>query len=167
MKKINYIFAFRTPLMLAVLVTICILMVFSIQKEVRPQEFIPSADGKLRNPTFAEAVWFMQNDTVSDRIYTDSYTCLNFSVDTANNAIEAGIMCFPTVIIKGDTAHAVVAFHTTDFGMQYFEPQNDKIIDPMESDYDILSKSQLEWLTAITLGIAAISFCWDYYFVKK
>lgn len=132
MKLMGYILGYRAVWIMAIAITLIITAINSDHTTVEPQEFIPSDDGTLRDPTLAEAVWFMESDPTSDNPYTEHYRCLNFSIDTARRAIDAGIICYPVVIVRYPLSHAVVAFHTTDHGLQYFEPQNDRLVDPYD-----------------------------------
>jgi len=86
---------------------------------------------QLRNPTYNEVLIFLLNDTTNENTYHDKdYNCVHFSTDVNNNAEEQGIRCaFVEIQFNYNYPHAIVAFNTTDKGIVFFEPQEDKIAD--------------------------------------
>ena len=82
----------------------------------------------LRDPTYSEAIFFINLDTTDQNEYTDNYVCHDFSADFKNNAFQAGYRCGYVYIEFPDSAHAIICFNTVDNGMFYVEPQNDQIV---------------------------------------
>jgi len=77
----------------------------------------------LHNPTFAEVISFLSEDkTDLNRYREDEYVCTHFARDVNNNAEEQGIRCAYVDIRFPESAHAIIAFDTTDQGMVYFDP---------------------------------------------
>lgn len=92
----------------------------------------------LRDPTYEEALLFLTLDTVDSNKYIDgAYTCYNFSRDTVLSAEEYGIRCYMVIMFEEnkDKGHAIVSFHTTDYGIRYFDPQTDKEVHPKDWVY--------------------------------
>jgi hypothetical protein len=86
----------------------------------------------LRDPSYREMREFLARDKTNEREYIkDEYMCHHFSVDVKANSVKEGIRCayvlieFP--VTSPITAHAIVAFYTTDRGLVFIEPQLDKI----------------------------------------
>lgn len=80
------------------------------------------------DPTFAEMDAFIEADKTDENDYNQSYVCYDFTADVIANAQEQGYRCGFVYIEYATSAHAVVCFNTTDFGLIYVEPQNDQII---------------------------------------
>jgi len=59
---------------------------------------------------------------------TTGYTCWNFAAEVKNNAFKAGYRCGLVYIEFEFSAHAIVCFNTTDKGLIFVDPQNDKIV---------------------------------------
>jgi hypothetical protein len=86
----------------------------------------------LHNPTFREAVNFLEEDRTDANEYVeDEYVCSHFSADVNNNAEKQGIRCALVDIRFPSSGHAIVAFDTTDEGMVYFDPINDDRVRPV------------------------------------
>lgn len=89
----------------------------------------------LRDPTYEEAVTFIEEDKTSDNEYNDDdygvYVCSHFSRDVCNNAEAAGLRCAIVHLVFPDgMGHAIVAFDTIDEGLAYFEPITDERAEP-------------------------------------
>lgn len=89
----------------------------------------------LRDPTYEEAVAFMEEDKTSDNEYDDSdygvYVCSHFARDVCNNAEAEGLRCAIVHLIYAEGAgHAIVAFDTIDEGLVYFEAITDEKTNP-------------------------------------
>ncbi len=82
----------------------------------------------LRDPTYQEAVVFINSDKTDENVYTDDYVCHDFTADFDYNAAKAGYRCGFVYIEYSDSAHAIACFNTTDNGIIYVEPQNDEIV---------------------------------------
>ena len=81
----------------------------------------------LHDPSTAEMVSFLQNDSTSNNTYNDlNYTCSYFSRDVKNHAEFKGMRCAIVLLVFNQTlGHAMVGFNTSDNGFIYIEPQND------------------------------------------
>jgi len=82
----------------------------------------------LRDPTYSEAIAFINSDESDENEYTDDYVCYDFTADFNDNAGQAGYRCGFVYIEFSDSAHAIACFNTTDNGLIYIEPQNDEIV---------------------------------------
>ena len=85
----------------------------------------------LHDPTYDEMNSFLGNDSTSNNTYQNlNYTCGYFARDVVNNATGKGIRCAFVLLLFNNTkyCHAMVAFNTSDNGLIYVEPQNDKTI---------------------------------------
>lgn len=86
----------------------------------------------LHNPTFEEVVSFLEEDkTDSNEYVEDEYVCSHFAGDVNNNADSQGIRCALVDIRFPLSAHAIVAFDTTDEGIVYFDPVTDERVRPI------------------------------------
>jgi len=86
----------------------------------------------LHDPSFMEMLEFLRLDKTDQKFYSyPSYVCHDFASDVKRNAFNAGLKCFYVTLDfppSADGGHAIVAFNTTDRGMQYVEPQSDQIM---------------------------------------
>jgi regulator of replication initiation timing len=82
----------------------------------------------IRDPTYDEAIAFINSDKTDENEYTADYVCYDFTADFDSNAFQMGYRCGFVYIEFTDSAHAIVCFNTTDMGLIYIEPQNDKIV---------------------------------------
>jgi hypothetical protein len=82
----------------------------------------------IRDPTYYEAIAFINSDKTDENGYTDDYVCYDFTADFSSNAFQMGYRCGFVYIEFSDSAHAIVCFNTTDNGLIYIEPQNDEIV---------------------------------------
>ncbi len=81
----------------------------------------------LHNPTFEEAIGFLEEDKTDSNEYLEGeYVCSHFAGDVNNNAEGQGIRCAIVDIRFLDSAHAIVAFDTADEGLVYFDPITDE-----------------------------------------
>jgi len=88
----------------------------------------------LRDPTYREAVDFIEEDKTSDNEYNDAgygiYVCSHFARDVCNNAEAEGLRCAFVLLIFPDSGHAIVAFETVDKGLVYFDAITDDRASP-------------------------------------
>ena len=82
----------------------------------------------IRDPTYQEALQFIALDQTNKNEYSETYTCFHFTADFEKNAFEARYRCGFVYIEFPDGAHAIVCFNTTDHGLIFIEPQDDKIV---------------------------------------
>lgn len=82
----------------------------------------------LRDPTYAEAIEFINLDKTNQNDYTHDYVCYDFTADFSANAVQAGYRCGFVYLIFVDGAHAIACFNTIDQGLIYVEPQNDEVV---------------------------------------
>ena len=82
----------------------------------------------LRDPTYDEAIVFINSDTTDQNEWTPTYVCYDFTADFNYNALQAGYRCGFVYIEFDDGAHAITCFNTTDRGLIYIEPQTDEIV---------------------------------------
>jgi len=86
----------------------------------------------LHNPTFEEVISFLTEDkTDSNEYVKDMYVCSHFARDVNNNADSQGIRCAYVDVRYPKTAHAIIAFNTTDEGLVYFDPVSDERVRPV------------------------------------
>jgi len=86
----------------------------------------------LHNPTFREALDFLEDDRTDRHEYIeDEYVCSHFAADVNNNAEDEGIRCAMVDVRFPDSAHAVIAFETVDEGLVYFDPITDERVRPV------------------------------------
>jgi hypothetical protein len=81
----------------------------------------------LRDPTYQEVRTFIAADNTDAKTYVnDTYVCEDFAFDVKTHAMQQKIRCAYVSIRFPDSAHAIVAFNTTDRGIIYIEPQSDE-----------------------------------------
>jgi septal ring factor EnvC (AmiA/AmiB activator) len=81
------------------------------------------------DPTSAAMQAFLKADTTDSKPYiTGSYVCWNYAADVIANAAKQHIRCGFVYVEFPGSAHAVVAFNTTDKGLIYIEPQSDEVV---------------------------------------
>lgn len=85
---------------------------------------------KLHDPTYAETMAFVQADqTDRKKGINNVYDCKHFAYDVKKSAGKRGLNCALVCIVFPDlNGHALVAFHTTDRGLIFIEPQSDKVV---------------------------------------
>ena len=93
------------------------------------------SDRLLMSPTINHVEAFLKKDKTNRNNYTAvEYDCTQFSMDTVRNAMKQGIYACVVSITYEDnetkdrTGHSIIAFNTSDFGVIYFEPQADGIV---------------------------------------
>jgi len=89
----------------------------------------------LRDPTYEEAVSFLERDKTSDNEYNNDdygvYVCSHFARDVCNNAEAEGLRCAIVHLVYPDgMGHAIIAFDTIDEGLVYFEAITDERANP-------------------------------------
>ena len=89
----------------------------------------PGSGWYIRDPTYAEAIAFINSDKTDENEYTSDYVCYDFTADFSSNSFQMGYRCGFVYIEFTDSAHAIACFNTTDNGLIYVEPQNDEIVD--------------------------------------
>jgi len=83
----------------------------------------------IRDPTYNEAINFMNIDKTDELKYTDNFVCYHFVATFKQNAFEAGYRCFYVGLdYPGNIGHAIVSFDTTDRGLIFIEPQLDRVV---------------------------------------
>jgi hypothetical protein len=82
----------------------------------------------IRDPTYDEAIAFIDSDRTDENEYTDDYVCYDFTADFNANAFQMGYRCGFVYMEFHDGAHAIACFNTTDRGLIYIEPQTDEIV---------------------------------------
>ena len=81
------------------------------------------------DPTYAAMQTFLAADTTDSKPYvTGSYVCWNYASDVIADAAKQHIRCGFVYVEFPGSAHAVVAFNTTDKGLVYIEPQSDEVV---------------------------------------
>jgi hypothetical protein len=80
----------------------------------------------FRNPTYQEMKDFLRRDTTDRNVYVGRYDCENFAADVCNNAEAEGIRAATVVLRYENGGHEIVAFETTDKGLIFIEPQEDR-----------------------------------------
>jgi len=89
----------------------------------------PESGWYLRDPTYDEAIAFINSDKTNENEHTQDYVCYDFTADFDSNAFQVGYRCGFVYIEFTDSAHSIACFNTTDRGLIYIEPQNDEIVD--------------------------------------
>jgi hypothetical protein len=90
--------------------------------------YVTSITPMLKDPTYHELVKFINQDTINENEYNETYTCLQFSLDLYKNAYNSGIRSGFVLIFFDNNSHLVNCFNTTDYGIIYVEPQTDAIV---------------------------------------
>ncbi|MFC1971458.1 hypothetical protein ACFLV0_06010 [Chloroflexota bacterium] len=84
------------------------------------------------NPTYAELVAFIKEDTSDSKIYSRvEHLCADFAEEVHNNAEAEGIRAaWVSIDIEGEEdGHAVNAFQTTDRGLVYVDCTGKDVLD--------------------------------------
>jgi len=89
----------------------------------------PGSGWYIRDPSYDEAIAFVNSDRTDENEYTPDYVCYDFTADFNSNAFQAGYRCGFVYIEFFGSAHAIACFNTTDSGLIYIEPQSDEIVD--------------------------------------
>jgi len=110
------------------------------------------------NPTYAELVAFIEQDTTDNNDYLEhsliGYVCADFAEDVHNNAEAAGIRA-ASVSVEfegGGDGHACNAFDTIDMGLVYVDctgqSSSDKLnihLEKTEEGYEFISDNPESW----------------------
>ncbi|MCW4021761.1 MAG: hypothetical protein NWF02_01170 [Candidatus Bathyarchaeota archaeon] len=96
---------------------------------VEGMDYVTENGFYLRDPTYDEAVSFIDSDLTDENEYSDDYVCYDFTSDFNANAEEQGFRCGFVYMTFFDGAHAIACFNTVDEGIIYVEPQTDEIVD--------------------------------------
>jgi len=120
MRPRSKVFATIGVVILAILI-VGTCMVFNIG----PMNELSCMYNNVHNPTYSEMIKFINMDLTNFNEYTDEYRCGHFSRDVILNARAEGIQAGFVRIKSDDSNHAIVAFQTTDNGLQFLEPQSD------------------------------------------
>jgi len=96
----------------------------------------------LVNPTYSQLVDFINRDDTEKREYdNETFNCADFTnLFIQNFAKEGFFSCFTELVYTNDEAHAIVAVNTTDRGLVYVEPQDDKIVFDLKVGDDYCEK---------------------------
>jgi len=108
----------------------------------------PESGWYLRDPTYDEAIAFINSDKTDENDYTQDYVCYDFTADFDSNAFQVGYRCGFVYIEFTDSAHSIACFNTTDSGLIYIEPQSDEIVDIAVGQIylgDIIVKMGIIW----------------------
>lgn len=86
---------------------------------------------KLRDPTYSEAVEFLEADKTDRKAYIKEnfeYVCIDYAIEVCRNAQEQNLDCHAVELVfrEATGAHVIIAFNTIDRGWVYFEPQDDR-----------------------------------------
>lgn len=91
--------------------------------------------GIIMNPTHEEVVTFLKEDKTDELKWTIEHDCTQFAHKTIRNAKQKGIYgCIVTIDMNVPddnymySGHDIIAFHTANAGIVYFEPQTDKVV---------------------------------------
>jgi len=94
----------------------------------------------LVNPSYSELVSFVAEDLTDTLVYTDYFTCVDFSNTFVKNFRNKGYYSCVAYVEFEKGAHDFVAVNTTDMGILYVEPQNDAIIYSLSVGDDYCAK---------------------------
>ena len=85
---------------------------------------------ELHNPTYQEMMNFLIADPADSKQFDeDEHMCVDFTAEVKNNAEAQGIRCAMIYIMNSEgIGHTIVAFDTTDRGLQFVEPQYDRVV---------------------------------------
>jgi hypothetical protein len=110
------------------------------------------------NPTYAELVAFIEQDTTDANDYLEhsliGYVCADFAEDVHNNAEAAGIRAASVSVEfeEGGEGHACNAFDTIDRGLVYIDctgqSSGDKLnfhLEETEEGYEFVSDNPTSW----------------------
>ncbi len=117
----------RSGKFLPSILALCIILILS--SGVIAQISHNSNGIELRDPTYGEALQFVESDRTDENPYKEEeYTCSNFATDFKSNALKAGYRCGYVLVFGPDWNHALNCFNTTDCGLIFVEPQEDEIL---------------------------------------
>ena len=127
------------------------------------KESIKQAKSKrgLINPTYKELKNFVDRDNIDRKQWSSEFDCTEFSNEFIDNfANEGYFSCTVEIDYKCDKercGHIIVAINTTDKGLIYFEPQDDKIIKNMRVGENYCNLA--DW--NCNMKMTKISSCFD------
>jgi hypothetical protein len=81
------------------------------------------------DPLYWEVRNFLNNDSTDTKPYNETtFDCSNYAQEVNNNAEKEGIRCAYVTVNFSDSneSHALIAFESTDRGLNFFEPQTDE-----------------------------------------
>jgi len=99
-----------------------------VEGYVQGVEDLTESGWYIRDPTYDEAIAFINLDKTDENEYTPDYVCYDFTADFNSNAFQMGYRCGFVYIEFAYSVHAIACFNTTDGGLIYIEPQNDEIV---------------------------------------
>jgi hypothetical protein len=112
-------------------------------------EYLTKNGFYIRDPTYEEAIEFIDADKTDENHYSPDYVCYDFTADFNKNAEDEGYRCGFVYITFSDSAHAIACFYTTDEGLIYIEPQTDEIVTPAvgqpHQEMDIIEGLGIIW----------------------
>lgn len=87
------------------------------------------------NPTYKDVTDFLKEDKTDELEWTVDFDCTQFAHMTVRNAKQKGIYgCIVNIDLDVPSdkyeysGHDIIVFNTSDAGIVYFEPQNDKYV---------------------------------------
>jgi len=100
------------------------------ENQMNMNEKLMEQKGVNMNPTFSEVKRFIDTDDTDEMDWTDDFDCTEFSNTLISNMINEGKMfaCTTELEFGDNRGHIIVAVNTSDTGLIYVEPQDDKII---------------------------------------
>ena len=104
-------------------------VVENLEENISELEYLESGSRyELHDPSYSEVVSLLSSDKTDKKDYIENvFECRHFAQEVNNNSEEQGIRCaYVRVNLSGPYPHACIAFNTTDKGIVYYEPQNDK-----------------------------------------
>ena len=112
----------------------------------------------LTNPSMEELEQFIYEDDTDKKEYKNkTFECTEFANTFVKNFAEKGYFSCVAYVLFENSAHAIVAVNTTDYGLVYVEPQADKIIYDLNVNENYCEK--LNW--ACNWKIEKISSCFE------
>lgn len=115
------------------------------------------------NPPLKKVREIVEETDVDRNTYVEGeYNCAEFSYDLVNEFLERDVhSCSVELIFNDDSAHGLVALNTSDKGVIYVEPQDDKIIYNLEKGDDYCEKA--DWYCKIgeDWEIKKVKSCYD------
>ena len=95
------------------------------------------------NPTYSDLLHFVSEDHTESKTYieeNDRFVCSDFANTFISNFYRKGYYSCMALLYFEDGCHSIVAVNTTDEGIVYVEPQNDKIIKYLHVGDDYCSR---------------------------
>ncbi len=85
----------------------------------------------ILNPSYEELLNFIQEDDTDKLPYIEEnykFVCVDFADTFVKRFREKGFYSCKTTLYFEKVAHSIVAVNTSDYGIVYVEPQEDKVI---------------------------------------